>query len=130
MLGAFPVYPVLPASDIDRARTWYQEKLGMTPKIDEGFGMWYECGEGTWLLVYPTEAAGTAQNTQAHFQVTDIEQVMDDLRGRGVTFEEYDFEPFSQMHKGGGLYEYEGYKTVFLKDSEGNTIEIAQQPQA
>jgi catechol 2,3-dioxygenase-like lactoylglutathione lyase family enzyme len=130
MLGAFPVYPVLPASDIDRARSWYQEKLGMTPKIDEGFGMWYECGEGTWLLVYPTEAAGTAQNTQAHFQVTDIEQVMDDLRGRGVTFEEYDFEPFSQMHKGGGLYEYEGYKTVFLKDSEGNTIEIAQQPQA
>ena len=130
MLGAFPVYPVLPASDIDRARSWYQEQLGMTPKIDEGFGMWYECGEGAWLLVYPTEAAGTAQNTQAHFQVTDIEQVMDDLRGRGVTFEEYDFEPFSQMHKGGGLYEYEGYKTVFLKDSEGNTIEIAQQPQA
>jgi catechol 2,3-dioxygenase-like lactoylglutathione lyase family enzyme len=129
MLGVFPVYPVLPASDIDRARTWYQDKLGMTPNIDEGFGMWYECGEGSWLLVYPTGAAGTAQNTQAHFQVTDIERVMDDLRGRGVTFEEYDFEPFTQMHKGGGLYEYEGYKTVFIKDSEGNTIEIAQQPE-
>lgn len=130
MFGSFPVYPVLPASDIERARSWYEEKLGMTPKIDQGWGMWYECGDGTWLLVYPTGAAGTAQNTQAHFQVADIEQVMEDLRGRGVTFEEYDFEPFTQMHRGGGLYEYEGYKTVFLKDSEGNTIEIAQQPPA
>jgi catechol 2,3-dioxygenase-like lactoylglutathione lyase family enzyme len=130
MMDRFPIYPVLAASDIDRARTWYQEKLGMTPKIDEGWGMWYECGEGTWLLVYPTGAAGTAQNTQAHFQVTDIEGLMKELRGRGVTFEIYDSEPFSQMQKGGGLYEYEGYKTVFVKDSEGNTIEIAQQPEA
>jgi catechol 2,3-dioxygenase-like lactoylglutathione lyase family enzyme len=130
MMDRFPIYPVLAASDIDRARTWYQEKLGMTPKIDEGFGMWFECGEGTWLLVYPTGAAGTAQNTQAHFQVTDIEGLMEELRGRGVTFEEYDVEGFREMHKGGGLYEYEGYKTVFIKDSEGNTIEIAQRPEA
>jgi catechol 2,3-dioxygenase-like lactoylglutathione lyase family enzyme len=129
MLGESPVYPVLPASDLGRAKAWYEEKLGMTPKIDQGWGLWYECGDGTWLLVYPTEAAGTAQNTQAHFQVTDIEGLMDGLRGRGVTFEEYDFEPFTQMHRGGGLYEYEGYKTVFVKDSEGNTIEIAQQPE-
>ena len=130
MMDRFPVYPVLAASDIDRARTWYQDKLGMTPKIDEGFGMWYECGEGTWLLVYPTGAAGTAQNTQAHFQVTDIEGLMEELRGRGVAFEEYDIEGFKEMHKGGGLYESGGYKTVFIKDSEGNTIEIAQLPQA
>ena len=130
MLQRFPIYPVLPASDIDRARTWYEQKLGMTPKVDQEMGLWYECGEGTWLLVYPTAAAGTAQNTQAHFQVTDIEGLMEELRGRGVTFEEYEGEPFAQMHRGGGLYEYGAYKTVFIKDSEGNTIEIAQQPQA
>jgi catechol 2,3-dioxygenase-like lactoylglutathione lyase family enzyme len=128
MMQRFPIYPVLAASDLARAKAWYEEKLGMTPSIDQEMGLWYECGDGTWLLVYPTGAAGTAQNTQAHFQVTDIEKLMDDLRGRGVTFEEYDFDPFTQMHKGGGLYEYEGYKTVFVKDSEGNTIEIAQVP--
>ena len=129
MMERFPIYPVLAASDLGRAKAWYEEKLGMTAKIDEGWGLWYECGEGTWLLVYPTGAAGTAQNTQAHFQVTDIEGLMEELRGRGVSFEEYEGEPFTQMHRGGGLYEYEGYKTVFIKDSEGNTIEIAQQPQ-
>ncbi|MGH2676005.1 MAG: VOC family protein [Actinomycetota bacterium] len=126
----FPIYPVLAASDIDRARSWYQEKLGMTPSIDQEMGLWYECGDGTWLLVYPTGAAGTAQNTQAHFQVTDLEKLMDELRGRGVTFEEYDFEPFTSMHSGSGLYEVGGYKVCFVKDSEGNTIEIAQQPGA
>jgi catechol 2,3-dioxygenase-like lactoylglutathione lyase family enzyme len=128
MMERFPIYPVLAASDLGRAKAWYEEKLGITPSIDEEQGLWYECADGTWLLVYPTGAAGTAQNTQAHFQVTGIEGVMDELRGRGVTFEEYDFEPFTQMHQGGGLYEFGGYKLVFVKDSEGNTIEIAQVP--
>lgn len=128
MLERFPIYPVLAASDIARAKAWYQEKLGMTPAREVGGGLWYQCADGTWLLVYPTEAAGTAQNTQAHFEVTDIEGLMDELRGRGVTFEIYD--SFSEMHRGGGLYEYGGYKNVFIKDSEGNTIEIAQRPEA
>ncbi len=128
MLQRFPIYPVLAASDLGRAKAWYQEKLGMTATIEEDQGLWYECAEGTWLLVYPTGAAGTAQNTQAHFQVTDIRSVMADLRERGVAFEEYDYPPFTDWHQGRGLYEVEGYKLGFVKDSEGNTIEIAQQP--
>ena len=126
MMERFPVYPVLPTSDIGRAKAWYQEKMGMTPAQEGQSGLWYECGEGTWLLVYPTEAAGTARNTQAHFQVTGIEKVMDDLRGRGVEFEKYD--AFKDYQSEDGLIEMEGYKVVFVKDSEGNTIEIAQVP--
>jgi catechol 2,3-dioxygenase-like lactoylglutathione lyase family enzyme len=125
-LGRFPVYPVLAASDLDRAKAWYQEKLGMSPGKEDPSGLWYECAGGTWMLVYPTESAGTAQNTQAHFAVTDIESLMDELRGRGVTFEEYDFPPFTDMHKGGGLYQMGEYRGGWFKDSEGNTIEIAQ----
>lgn len=129
MLGRFPIYPVLPASDLERAKTWYRDKLGMTPAKEE-MGLWYECAEGTWLLVYPTGTAGTAQNTQAHFQVTGIDELMTKLRGRGVAFEEYDYEPFTGWHQGGGLYQVDGYKACFLKDSEGNTIEIAEVPEA
>lgn len=125
-LGQFPVYPVLPASEIGRARSWYQEKLGMTPSQEPAGGLWYECGEGTWLLVYPTEQAGTARNTQAHFQVTGIEEVMEALRGRGVEFERY--EAFKDFQSEDGMIEMDGYKVVFVKDSEGNTIEIAQLP--
>jgi catechol 2,3-dioxygenase-like lactoylglutathione lyase family enzyme len=126
MIEGFPVYPVLPASDIGRAKAWYQEKLGMAPSRESQAGLWYECGEGTWLLVYPTESAGTARNTQAHFQVAGIEEVMEDLRGRGVEFERY--EAFKDFQSEDGIIEMDGYKVVFVKDSEENTIEIAQVP--
>ena len=126
MMNRFPVYPVLPASDIGRAKTWYQEKLGMAPSLEGPDGLWYECGEGTWLLVYPTESAGTARNTQAHFQITGIEKVMENLRGRGVEFERY--EAFKDYQSEAGVIEMGGYKVVFVRDSEGNTLEIAQVP--
>ena len=126
MMNRFPVYPVLPASDIGRAKAWYQEQLGMAPSRESQGGLWYECAEGTWLLVYPTESAGTARNTQAHFQVSGIEDVMEALRGRGVEFERYD--AFKGYQSEDGIIEMDGYKVVFVKDSEGNTIEIAQVP--
>ena len=78
-----------------------------------------------------TATVGMAMLSAAHLTASDGD-VPSGIRlaARAVRIhEEYDFEPFTQMHKGGGLYEYEGYKTVFIKDSEGNTIEIAQQPE-
>jgi catechol 2,3-dioxygenase-like lactoylglutathione lyase family enzyme len=126
MMNRFPVYPVLPASDIGRAKAWYQQKLGMSPSREGQSGLWYQCGEGTWLLVYPTDSAGTARNTQAHFQVMGIEEVTQNLRGRGVEFEHY--EAFKDFQSEDGIIEMEGYKVVFVKDSEGNTIEIAEPP--
>jgi hypothetical protein len=83
-LSDFAIWPVLAASDPGRAKKWYEEKLGLTPKReDETGGMWYEFAGGTWLLMYPTPNAGTAKNTQAHFEVTDLESLVDTLRSRG-----------------------------------------------
>ncbi len=90
MLGRFPIYANIPASDIARARAWYQEKLGLVPDLEED-GLWYRFADGTWLHMYETSFAGTAKNTQAGWSVEGIEAVMADLRARGVTFEEYDF---------------------------------------
>jgi catechol 2,3-dioxygenase-like lactoylglutathione lyase family enzyme len=91
-IADFAIWPVLAASDIGRARKWYEEKLGLSPtKEDEAGGLWFEFTGGTWLLVYPTPNAGTARNTQAHLEVSGIEALMDDLRTRGVEFEEYEF---------------------------------------
>lgn len=122
-LAESAIWPVLAASDIDRAREWYRDRLGLAPAKEEG-GLWYRFGEGTWLLVYPTPQAGTAQNTQAHLEVTGIESLMDDLRSRGVVFEEYDFGEMGRTVD--GLLEAGGWKVAWFKDSEGNTIEIAE----
>lgn len=124
-IADFPVWPVLAASDVGRARKWYEEKLELTPtREDEVGGLWYEFAGGTWLLVYPTPNAGTARNTQAHLEVTDIESLMDDLRSKGVEFEEYDFGEMGKTEN--GLIEAMGWKGAWFKDSEGNTIEIGE----
>ncbi len=124
-LSDFAIWPVLAASAIGRAKAWYQEKLGLTPqREDPTGGLWYEFAGGTWLLVYPTPSAGTAQNTQAHLDVTNIEAFMDELRGRDVAFEEYDFGEMGKTEN--GLIEIMGFKGAWFKDSEGNTFEITE----
>jgi catechol 2,3-dioxygenase-like lactoylglutathione lyase family enzyme len=121
----FPIWPVLAASDIGRAKKWYEEKLGLTPtREDEVGGLWFQFAGSTWLLVYATPHAGTARNTQAHLDVTDIRSFMDDLRSRGVVFEEYDFGDMGKTEN--GLIEAMGWKGAWFKDSEGNTIEIGE----
>jgi hypothetical protein len=123
MLTGFKVYAVLPSSDLDRARAWYEEKTGTTPSMSDPGGLWYECADGTWFFVTRSAYAGTAQNTAASFQVTGIEQVMADLRERGLVFEEYDLPDIKTEN---GLFTYGRYKAAWFKDADGNIIEISE----
>jgi catechol 2,3-dioxygenase-like lactoylglutathione lyase family enzyme len=125
MLDRFPFHARLAAADLDRAKRWYEEKLGLKPKQEMEGGAWYECGGGTWFLLYATGSAGTAQNTVAGWTVEGIEKVMEDLRARGVTFEEYDMPGLKTEN---GLMVSGPYKAAWLKDSEGNTIELTEAP--
>src|ERR1700730_5884288 len=89
MLDKFPLIASLAASDIERAKSWYQEKLGLSPARNIGVeGSLYVTG-GSSFIVYRTEFAGTAKNTVAGWAVDDLDAVMTYLRGRGVRFEEY-----------------------------------------
>ena len=124
MIESFPIHATVAASDPERAKTWYREKLGLEPKKELMGSLWYEFAPGTWLLVYPTELAGTAQNTQAGWTVTGIESVMESLRARGVEFEEYDFGGFKTEN---GLLTIPGVgKSSWFKDSEGNIFELSE----
>ena len=123
MLNHFRVYAVLPSSDMERARAWYQEKLGMTPDKEDPGGLWYRCADGTWLLVTRSGYAGTAQNTAASFQVSGIEEVMAELREGGVIFEEYDLPEFKTVD---GLLASGPFRAAWFKDVDGNIIEISE----
>jgi catechol 2,3-dioxygenase-like lactoylglutathione lyase family enzyme len=127
MLDQFPVHASLAASDIERAKQWYEQKLGLKPKQEMDGGAWYECGDGTWFLLYASGSAGTAQNTVAGWTVKDIESVMDELRGRGVTFEEYDMPGLKTKN---GLMVSGPYKAAWAKDSEGNILELSEVSEA
>jgi catechol 2,3-dioxygenase-like lactoylglutathione lyase family enzyme len=127
LLSNFPLTPRLPAADINRAREWYEAKLGLTPDRSEeiGQGLWYQTGGG-WFYLYPTPSAGTAQNTAAGWTVTDLDSVVEELRGRGVTFEDYDFGDVKTEN--GVMNIPGGYKAAWFKDSEGNTLELSEVP--
>ena len=128
MLSDAPIAPSLPASDIDRARRFYQEKLGFVPAQDdtETGNLMYESGEGTRFMVYPSAFAGTNQATAAAWQVDDLEAVVAGLRNRGVAFEEYDLPGMETVD--GIATAPDGGRGAWFKDTEGNILGLVQMP--
>ena len=111
-------------SDIERAKKFYGETLGLKPVDERADGVRYDGGGGSLLLVYPSQFAGTAQSTYMGFDVDDLEKAVSDLRERGVVFEEYDMPGLKTVN---GIAEIEGVKGAWFKDPDGNILSIGQE---
>jgi len=122
MLEGFDYTPTIPAADIERAKKFYADKLGLSPKEERMDGTLYVTGN-TQFLLYKTQFTG-AQHTLGGFEVKDLDKTMKDLRARGVTFEEYDF-PGLKTEKGIAKFS-ETERGAWFKDSEGNILAIAE----
>ncbi|MBA2757104.1 MAG: VOC family protein [Chloroflexi bacterium] len=128
MLKDAPVYATLAASEIGRARRWYEEKLEMTPVVDMGDeGLIYRSG-GAMFSIYKSAGAGTARNTVATIVVGDLDAVVADLRGRGVVFEDYAMGDEGPTTTDGVASDPNGGKAAWFKDSEDNIVALAQLP--
>lgn len=123
MLTSTASFTVLPAADIDRARDFYRDKLGLEPARASGDNLIYGSMESPDLMIYKTPNAGTAQNTQICFAVADIRATMKELRDNGVTFEDYDFDELRTVD---GVAEYDEEYSAWFRDSEGNFICLSQ----
>ena len=126
MLNDQPIRPTIPASDLDRARRFYQDTLGLKLAEERADGIAFESGETTFY-VYPSAFAGTSQATLAGWMVSDLEGTMADLRARGVTFEEYDMPELKTVE---GVAETDTVRGAWFKDSEGNILAVAQDKKA
>jgi len=124
MYGNAALHPVLPASDLDRAKRWYAEKLGLEPvREDEYGGAEYEVG-GAMFLVYRSEFAGTNKATAAGFRVDDFDASVAELRSAGVVFEDVDFGEFGSTVDGVITMPGSTDKAAWFKDSEGNILSL------
>ncbi len=124
MFGNVPMHPVLPASDLERAKRWYSEKLGLDPvKEDEYGGVEYETAGGRFL-VYLSEFAGTNKATAAGFLVENFDEAVAGLRSSGVVFEDVDFGEFGSTVDG-VIETPDGDKAAWFKDSEGNILSLS-----
>jgi predicted enzyme related to lactoylglutathione lyase len=122
MLSSAPIRAYIPASNIARARTFYEQTIGLVPKQDYAGGVVYECG-GTEVFMYPTRNAGTSKASQAFWQVKDVEAEVAELKSRGVVFEEYDMPGMTMVNS---VVTAGGAKTAWFKDTEGNILAISQ----
>lgn len=123
MLSNSPISVVLPAVDIERAKKFYTEQLGLREAAaQEPGGITFECGNGTYIYIYERPAV-KIEHTQASFMVEDLESEMSILRSKGVVFEEYDFPGLKTIN---GVAEIDGFKAAWFKDTEGNILSLGQ----
>ena len=123
MLKNAAIVPYIPVSNVPRAREFYEQKVGLQPKEEYAGGVVYECGDGSWVFLYPSQYAGTNKASTAFWTVDDVEVEVADLKARGVVFEEYDMGAIKTVNSiatGGGA------KTAWFKDTEGNILAVSQ----
>lgn len=128
MLRDFPAHTTIPASDLARARRFYEETLGFEADRVTPAGVVYRAKD-SWLLLYPSSSAGTNKATACGFQVPDLPAMVAELKGRGIRFEEYEFPDFKTVN---GIVRTPVGSSAWFKDSEGNIIGLVQldQPMA
>lgn len=121
------VHATLAMTDLERTRAWYADKIGWEPlSIVEVPGtLIYKIGD-SYFTLYPTTFAGTARNTVMNWNVEDVGAVVARLKGRGVTFEDYDFGEYKT--EDGVMRDPAGGQTAWFKDPDGNTIALLQAP--
>ena len=123
MLSDAPVAPALPASDLARARAFYEQKLELSVVEENPGEVTFACGGGTVLFVYPSEFAGTNQATAAGFRVADLDAAMARMRDRGVVFEDYDLPDLKTVDH---VCEFGDERAAWFKDPDGNVLCLHQ----
>jgi catechol-2,3-dioxygenase len=112
----------LPAQDIERAKAFYAEQLGLTPTSEDKVGVHFVVG-GTRFRLFRSGGSASGSHTQLALMVGDVAAQVSALRTRGLSFEEYDYPNLKTVD---GVADLGYAKAAWFKDSEGNLLGIAQ----
>jgi catechol 2,3-dioxygenase-like lactoylglutathione lyase family enzyme len=121
MLANTPAFSGFAVPDIDTARDFYANTLGLDVTEENGLLTLKLAGDRP-TLVYPKPDYEPATYTILNFQVEDIDAAVDELSGRGITFERY--EGFPQDEK--GVMRGNGPDIAWFKDPAGNILSVIQ----
>ena len=127
MIGTANATPMIAVKDLDRARKFYEETLGLQAKETMGGEVLEVTSGETMINVYRSEFAGTNKATALTFDVADIAREVRDLKDKGVFFERYDMPGLAQQ---GDVYVAEGMKTAWFKDPDGNILSLFEGAEA
>jgi catechol 2,3-dioxygenase-like lactoylglutathione lyase family enzyme len=122
MLGDNDAAATLAVKDMEKARDFYENTLGLAPLQEVPGAMMYKSGNSV-VLVYPSEYAGTNQATAASWAVgADFDAIVEDLKAKGVAFEHYDDLP--ETTREGDVHIAGEFKAAWLKDPDGNILNL------
>ena len=121
MLGTRNAVANLAVSDVNRAREFYTETLGLKQVDTEGDEMFMLKSGDSTVNVYRSDYAGTNEATAVTWEVDDIDAEVADLKRKGVTFEHYDMEGLDLQ---GDVHVGEDMKIAWFKDPDGNILNI------
>jgi catechol 2,3-dioxygenase-like lactoylglutathione lyase family enzyme len=130
MLTDAQVSTRLPAADLERARRFYSDKLGLEPIEERPGGLRYKCG-GSYFALFESTGSASGTHTQMAWEVDDIEATVAALRARGVVFEEYDTPGLTTRDgvadiRGNYPSQGVGERGAWFRDSEGNLLSLGQ----
>jgi predicted enzyme related to lactoylglutathione lyase len=125
MLTNSHITTILPVVQMDRARRFYEEKLGLMPvggHADGSFVM--RCSDGGTVSLLPKPEGTKAQHTALSFEVANLDQEIRDLEGRGVKFEDYDMPDFKTVNH---VFTTADERCAWFTDTEGNILCIHEE---
>jgi len=124
MLGNSDVCPCLAVKDMAKADEFYNGTLGLEKVMESEGGTFYKSG-GSGVFVYPSQFAGSNQATAAAWMIEDVDGAVENLKGKGVKFEQYDSIPGATRE--GDIHILGDLRAAWFKDPDGNILNIVNQ---
>ncbi|HYX72216.1 MAG TPA: VOC family protein [Nitrososphaera sp.] len=122
MLGDKDAVANIAVKNLETAKKFYEETLGLTQIGAEGQEVIVFRSGSSKIYVYKSQYAGTNQATALTWVVgKDIESVVQELKAKGVTFEHYNMPDVTReddIHVAGNM------KVAWFKDPDGNILNI------
>jgi catechol 2,3-dioxygenase-like lactoylglutathione lyase family enzyme len=122
MLGDRNATPNIAVKDLEKARHFYQDTLGLEAVGKEGDEVIVFRSGSSTMNVYRSEYAGTNKATAVTWQVDDVDDAVRELKAKGIAFEHYDMP---EMTREGDVYVSGTFRTAWFKDPDGNILNLA-----
>ncbi len=122
MLSTSVIFATAPTTDVARAKEFYTEKVGLKVMHEDEAGVALEAGSGSSIYLYK-RAPSKADHTVASFMVSDIDSEVNELRSKGVKFEDYNMPGLTTEN---GIATWGKDKAAWFKDPDNNIIGLFQ----
>src|SRR3989344_7938174 len=121
MLADSPVCATMAVKDLDVAKKFYGETLGLKDPKEDQAGVLFKSGCGSAIYIYQSEFAGTNKATYAAWNVSDVAAVVEELKAKGIKFNTFDLP--------GATWEGEiavmgPAKAAWFNDPDGNILNV------